>query len=215
MTLQVKICGIKSHAALEAAVLGGAHYIGFVIHPASPRHISPESAAELKAALPRGIKSVAVCVNPSDALLEEITHTLNPDFIQLHGSETPQRTHEVKERFGMGVIKALGIRQGEDLDTVYDYADSADMLLLDARSDNPEVPGGTGHSFDWTLLAGHHFPLPWFLSGGLSEANLINAVHTTGATRVDVSSGVEKSRGIKDPLRIRSFLTAAHTLEIP
>ena len=214
MTLQVKICGIKSHAALEAAVLGGAHYIGFVIHPASPRHIGPEAAADLKAALPRGVKSVAVCVDPSDTLLEDITHTLNPDFIQLHGKEPPQRAREVRERFGTGVIKALGIRQAEDLNAAIDFADSADMLLLDARSDNPDIPGGTGHSFDWTLLAGHHFPLPWFLSGGLNEANLINAVHTSGARMVDVSSGVEKSRGIKDPLKIRSFLTSAHTLEM-
>lgn len=194
--------------------MGGANFVGFVVHPPSPRHIAPEHAAELKALLTREIKSVAVCVDPTDALLENIIQELAPNFLQLHGKETPERVAEIRQRFGTPVIRALGIRQTEDLDAAYDFADCADMLLLDARSENPEIPGGTGHSFDWTLLAGHSMPLPWFLSGGLNEGNLANAVHSTGATMVDISSGVEKSRGVKDPLKIRSFLTTAHILEL-
>jgi len=213
MPLRTKICGIKSPDALEAAVMGGANYVGFVFYPPSPRNVSLERATELKMLLPRTIQSVAVCVDPTDERLHEITHTLAPGYLQLHGRETPQRVREIKEKFGVPVIRALGIRQAEDLNAMDDFADSADMLLLDARSDNPDMPGGTGHHFDWSLLAGHRFPLPWFLSGGLHEGNLANAVHATGATMVDVSSGVEKSRGIKDPLKIRAFLTHAHTLE--
>ncbi len=214
MSLKVKICGITTHDALEAAISCHASYVGFVYHPASPRHVPLEKAAALISALPASVASVLVCVDPEDAQLDEISQTLSPSYLQLHGAETPERVAEIKETYGIPIIRALGVRQAEDLEAAEAYASYANMLLLDARSDNPDIPGGTGHCFDWSLLAGHHFPLPWILSGGLNEGNLSNAVHMTGATMVDVSSGVEKSRGVKDPLKIRSFLTAAHTLEM-
>lgn len=213
MAIKVKICGLTTPAAVTAAVEGGADYIGFVIHPPSPRAITTDKAAALKALLPKSVKSVAVCVDPSDPLLTEITETIAPDYLQLHGAETPERVAEIKRRFSTPIIKGLGIRTSADLEAALAFADCADMLLLDARSDSPEMPGGTGHSFDWTLLAGHTFPLPWFLSGGLNEANLAAALRTTGTSLIDVSSGVESSRGVKDLNKIRSFLKLAHSLE--
>ncbi len=215
MTLKVKICGIKTQDALEAAVLGGAYYAGFVLHPPSPRNLSIRTARELRRELPSSVKSVIVCVDPSDALIQEIADVISPDFIQLHGGESPSRVTEIKQRFALPVIRAFGILQAEDLRAISAYEEVADMLLLDARSDNPDVPGGTGHSFDWRLLAGQRISVPWFLSGGLNESNLSTAIHASGARMVDVSSGVEKTRGVKDPIKIRSFLTAAHTLELP
>lgn len=209
MAVKVKICGITTKEAAEAAVESGTHYIGFVIHPPSPRALTASQAATLKARIPPHIKTVAVCVDPSDALLAEITEILAPGFLQLHGGETPERTAEIKRRFHIPVIKGLGIRSAADLDAIPDVAAYADMLLLDAHADSPEMPGGTGRVFDWSLLAGRTIPLPWFLSGGLNAANLVEAVRATGATLVDVSSGVESSRGVKDPDKIRAFLRLA------
>ncbi len=214
MPLKTKICGLSTAGNVEAVIAGGASFAGFVVHPPSPRNITPAHAATLRALLPADIHSVVVMVNPSDALLKEVVEVVSPAYLQLHGNETPQRVAEVKEQWEIPVIKALSVRQIEDLDAGLNYADSADMLLLDAPSNNPDMPGGTGHHFDWSLLAGRHISLPWFLSGGLNESNLFNAIHSTGAQMVDVSSGVESTRGVKDNDKIRAFLSMANTLGV-
>lgn len=211
--VSVKICGLTTSEALNVAVESGADYIGFVIHPPSPRHLLPEAAATLAAGLPEHVSSVVVCVNPSDTLLGDITRLVRPRFIQLHGDETPQRVQETKSRFGIPIIKALGIATAEDLAHCSRYADCADMLLLDAKTPTPDMPGGAGKTFEWSLLRGFTSPQPWFLSGGLNAENLAEAIHTTGATLVDVSSGVESVRGVKDNDKIRAFLKFAHSLE--
>lgn len=211
--VSVKICGITTPEALNVAVESGADYIGFVMHPPSPRHLLPEAAAALAAQLPDRVSSVVVCVNPSDALLDDIARHAAPRFLQLHGEESPQRVQEIKARYGMSIIKALGVATVQDLAHCSRYANVADMLLLDAKPPTPDMPGGAGKTFDWSLLHGFTSPLPWFLSGGLNAENLAQAIHTTRATLVDVSSGVESARGVKDGDKIRSFLNLAHSLQ--
>lgn len=207
---EVKICGLTTPETLEAALAGGAAYVGAVIFPKSPRHIEPEAAAELFAMARGRAAVVAVVVDPDDALLGRIATSLKPDFIQLHGNETPQRAAEVRALTGAKIIKALPIREDADFAAVPAWAKAADILLFDAKPPKgSELPGGVGHSFDWSLMANRALAARWFLAGGLDGTNLGEALRVTGASMVDVSSGVESAPGVKDIPLIRKFLDAA------
>lgn len=210
MTTGVKICGLTTAQTLDAALDGGASFVGAVIFPKSPRHITPAEAATLFARARGRAKVVAVVVNPDDALLTEIAATLKPDLIQLHGSETPERGDEVRALTGAGIIKALAIRTADDFAPAVAWEPVADHLLFDAKPvEGSVLPGGVGARFDWSLLAGRSFARPWFLAGGLEPENIAEAVRISGAPMVDVSSGVESAPGVKDPSRIAAFLEAA------
>jgi phosphoribosylanthranilate isomerase len=215
MTLQAKICGINSRRALDAAIAGGAAFVGFVFYPRSPRVLTPAAAAELAAAVPPGIRKVALVVDEPDARLSEILAALSIDMLQLHGKETPARVGDIKKRFGLPVMKAISIGAAADLAIAKDYLDVADWLLFDAKPPpqmTDALPGGNALSFDWQLLAGGTWPLPWMLSGGLNEGNLAEAVRISGAGVVDVSSGVEDKPGLKSPAKIAAFLELAARL---
>ncbi len=215
MTTQVKICGINAPDALEAAVDGGAAFAGFVFYPPSPRAVTPTQAAALTAAAPNGITTVGLFVDPDDAALEAALAEARLDMIQLHGHETPERTAAVRALTGRKVMKALGIGTAADLDAAADYADAADWLMFDAKppTDRDDaLPGGNAISFDWDLLAGRQWDKPWMLAGGLDAETVADAVRRSGAAVVDVSSGVERARGRKDPALIRHFIDAVHAL---
>jgi phosphoribosylanthranilate isomerase len=203
-----KICGLSTRPALDAALAGGAAYVGFVFFEASPRRVSLQVAAEL-AAIARGRASVvALTVDADDALLDAIADRVAPDFFQLHGRETPERARAIAAR--AGVIKALPVSHAVDLDRARDFEDAVDHLMFDAR---PPVgaarPGGHGQAFDWGLLAGRPFRRPWFLAGGLTPQNVTAAIAASGAPMVDVSTGVEGADGLKDAALIARFLEAA------
>lgn len=214
MAVQVKICGLNEPEGLRAAVTGGARYVGFVFYPASPRSVAPLLAAELARMVPTGVRTVALFVDPDDEFLEAVLGSVPIDTVQLHGRETPRRVAEVKQRYGLPVMKAIKVGGPEDLELALEHAQVADRLLFDAKPP-PKVaalPGGNGIAFDWTLLAGRSWPRPWMLSGGLNADNLAEAVRVTGATALDVSSGVEDRPGHKDPVLIREFLARAAAL---
>lgn len=208
MSVAVKICGLNDPAAVAAAA--EADFAGFVFFPRSPRHLEPEAAGALAAALPARVRRVAVTVDADDASLAAIVAGLRPDLIQLHGRETPARAAEIRGRFGVATIKALAIAEPQDLDAAAIYDDAIDWLLFDARPPaRPDaLPGGNAVSFDWRMLTGRVFARPWFLSGGLGPANVRAAIAASGAAAVDVSSGVEAAPGRKDPGLIASFLRA-------
>lgn len=217
MSLDVKICGLRSPEALEAAVGGGARYVGLVFYPPSPRAVGPVEAAALARLVPTGVRTVGLFVEPDDALLDAALGQVPLDMIQLHGGETPGRVAEIRAAVSMPVIKAMRVAVPADLDDVADYEAVADVLLFDAKPP-PNVtalPGGNGVPFDWTILAGRKWARPWFLSGGLTADNLAESVRTTGATAVDVSSGVEDRPGHKDPELVRAFLRRAAALDNP
>ncbi|MGE0045702.1 MAG: phosphoribosylanthranilate isomerase [Hyphomonadaceae bacterium] len=209
-----KICGLSDRSGLDAALAGGARYVGFVVFPKSPRHIDPAGAASLAAHARGRAETVAVLVNPSDADLAALT-PLAPDWIQLHGHESPARVAEARRHARKGVIRALQVSAAADLDAARAYEPAADMLLFDAKAPaGADRPGGHGAAFDWRILAGRRFSRPWFLSGGLTPENVAEAARISHAPLVDVSSGVEAAPGLKDPARIAAFLAAAHsTLE--
>ncbi|MGO4411238.1 MULTISPECIES: phosphoribosylanthranilate isomerase [unclassified Brevundimonas] len=208
MTL-AKICGLTTPETLEAALQGGAAFVGAVVFEKSPRHIPPLHAATLFDRARKRAKIVAVLVDPDDALLTEVGLILRPDLIQLHGHETPERAAEVRRLTGAGTIKALSIREAADFDAAADWAPYVDYLMFDAKPPaGSDLPGGVGASFDWSMLAGRRFDKPWFLAGGLSPDNVAEAVRISGATLVDVSSGVESAPGVKDRGRIDAFLKA-------
>ena len=207
---QVKICGITRPADLSAGAEAGARYAGFVFFPKSPRNLSVGDAAALAAEAPPGVARVGLFVSPDDAALDAVLDRVPLDIIQLHGSETPARVAEVKARTGLPVMKAVGISVPSDLDALWDYGLVADLLLVDAKAPpDAALPGGNGLSFDWRLLAGRRLLKPWMLAGGLTPANVAEAVRLTGASVVDVSSGVEAAPGQKDPALIRDFVMAA------
>ena len=205
-----KICGLSTPETVAAAIAGGASHIGFVFFGRSPRDIAPEAAARLAPpARAANVKVVAVTVDPDDALLDRLAATLKPDLIQLHGREIPSRARAVAVRTGAGVIKALPVSTASDLDAARTYETVVEHLMFDARPpEGSDLPGGVGASFDWTLLAGRRFERPWFLAGGLDPWNVADALRQSGAPLVDVSSGVERGAGIKDPLLISAFLEA-------
>lgn len=207
---QVKICGLREAAHVAAAVEAGARYLGFVFFPKSPRAILPAQAAALAADVPPGVARVGLFVDPGDALLEATLAGAPLDLIQLHGAESPARVSQIKARFGLPVMKAVGIAGPEDLDALWDYALVADMLLVDAKPPKDAVlPGGNGLAFDWRLLVGRKWLKPWLLAGGLTPANVAEAIRLTGAPGVDVSSGVETAPGVKDAALIRDFIREA------
>ena len=209
MMIKIKICGLTTPDTLDAALDGGADFVGAVVFPKSPRHIAPADAAVLFERARGRARVVAVTVNPDDALLEEIARTLKPDFIQLHGAETAERAESVRALTGAGVIKALPIRHGEDFAAADEWDYHADHLMFDAKPPEGSVlPGGVGHSFDWTLLADRVFRHPWFRAGGLNPDSVADALRITGAPMVDVSSGVESAPGVKDAGRIAAFIKA-------
>lgn len=207
---QIKICGLREAQHVAAAVEAGARYLGFNFFPKSPRSVTFKEARELGGDVPAGIARVGLFVNPDDELLDEALSVAALDLIQLHGSESPQRVAEVKSRFGLPVMKAVGIATAEDLPQLTDYGLVADMLLVDAKPPKDAVlPGGNGLAFDWRLLTGRRPLKPWMLAGGLTPANVAEAIRLTGAPAVDVSSGVETAPGQKDATLIRDFIAAA------
>lgn len=207
MPVDAKICGLTTPDAVDAAIAGGAHWLGFVVFRPSPRHVDPAAAGALAEPARGKADIVAVTVNADDALLAEIRDHLRPDWIQLHGSEDPKRVRAAKACAGKGVVKALPIREAGDLEAANAFADAADMLLFDAKPPKgASRPGGWGEAFDWTLLDGAAISRPWLLSGGLTPANVRAAVSASGAGAVDVSSGVESAPGVKDNALIARFL---------
>ncbi len=205
MGISVKICGLKTQAAVDAAHDAGAAWVGFVLYPDSPRHLPPDQMAALR--IPTSVKSVYVVVNQSaDALLELYT-IAQPDFLQLHGHETLEEVITIRKRIPSrcGIIKAITVRSGDDIARAHAYSPHVDALLFDAKPPVGGLPGGNGLAFDWALLAGRQFEVPWFLSGGLHTDNVEEAVRRSGALRVDASSSVESAPGVKDPLLIRQF----------
>ncbi|MCB9983742.1 MAG: phosphoribosylanthranilate isomerase [Rhodospirillales bacterium] len=204
----VKICGIKTQKSLEAAVQAGARYVGFVFYPPSPRNIAPYSAKELSLTLPTGVKAVGLFVDPTDEELEHILGIVPLDMLQLHGSESPKRVQQIKDKFAMPVMKAIKIHEAGDFESVKDYEPVVDWLLFDSRPENAALPGGTGQRFDWSLLEDRTFAKPWMLSGGLTPENVAEALSQLSPTAVDVSSGVESAPGIKDPDKIKAFIDA-------
>ena len=207
---KVKICGLRTEAALEAALAGRADYVGLVFFPPSPRNVAP-AVAKVLAARARGrAKIVALMVDPDDALIAEVVATAAPDILQLHGQETPARVAEVRARWGIPVMKAVAVETAEDARAALRYSAAADLILFDARAPAESTrPGGNGAPFDWRLLLGVTDEMPFVLSGGLTPDNVAEAIRLTGATIVDVSSGVESRPGEKDPDLIRRFLRAA------
>lgn len=186
---------------------GGAGFVGFMFFDRSPRNIGLQEAARLAEPVRGRLRIVAVTVDPDDALVDEIARELRPDLIQLHGRETPTRVHEVATRSGAGVIKAIPVSGPEDLSDASAYAEAADHLMFDAKlPPGSDRPGGGGAPFDWSILSGRRFARPWFLAGGLDPWNVTEALRVTGAPLVDVSSGVERGPGLKDPALIRAFL---------
>ena len=205
-----KICGLSTPETVAAALEGGAAYLGFNFFEKSPRHVTPQAAARLAAPARGKARIVAVTVDPSDTLLREIAGTLRPDFVQLHGHETPARVREAAMRTGAGTIKVIAVETDDDLRRLAEFEAVADHLMLDTKAPpGADRPGGHGVAFDWSLTYGRAFARPWFLAGGLDPWNVTEAVRLSGAPIVDVSSGVERGAGLKDPALIEAFLRAA------
>jgi phosphoribosylanthranilate isomerase len=208
---QVKICGLTNDAHVITALNAGADFIGFMNFAKSPRHIEPRDARPLALLAAGRAKTVSIMVDPDAAMVAATLQELQPDYVQLHGSETPQYCADLRAR-GVGVIKAFGVSKASDLTQVQSFLGSVDMVLFDAKPPTGEaITGGLGHVFDWTILDGLNVPVPWFLSGGLTVANVAHAIDVTGAKMVDVSSGVERARGLKDDALIAAFMAAVKT----
>jgi phosphoribosylanthranilate isomerase len=209
MPRQAKICGLTTTTTVDAALVGGAAFLGFMMFPASPRNIDPAAAGRLAAPARGRAGIVAVTVDPDDALLERIAADLAPDFMQLHGRESPSRAAEIRRRYGFGLIKVLPVTESADLAAAAAYEGLVDHLMFDARAPSGSTrPGGVGARFDPAILAGRRFERPWFLAGGLDPWNVGEALRLSGAPMADVSSGVERGAGLKDPALIGAFLEA-------
>jgi phosphoribosylanthranilate isomerase len=210
MTLIVKICGLKSAEVVDAALDSGADMIGFVFFPPSPRNVAFDTARALSERVRGRALKVALSVDATDALLRQIIESLAPDLLQLHGRESPDRVSAVRRRFGLPVMKALPIAEEADLAAIGAYEYQADRLIFDARAPREASrPGGLGRRFDWHLLRNIATAAPFMLSGGLDVDNVAEALRITRAPGVDVSSGIERALGEKDPDRIRAFVAAA------
>jgi phosphoribosylanthranilate isomerase len=214
MAVLVKICGINSAEAADAAARAGADFAGLMFHPKSPRHVTPEAARSLAQRLRDKVRIVAVIVDPRD---EDIVHAMNnavPDFLQLHGSESPARVGEIREKFGIPIIKVLPVAEAADFANLPAYEDAADMLMFDAKPPaNADRAGGHGVAFDWQLLRSRTISRPWFLAGGLTPENVSRAIAAANAAAVDVSSGVETAPGVKNPELIQSFIASARAAQ--
>ncbi|HVY19246.1 MAG TPA: phosphoribosylanthranilate isomerase [Bauldia sp.] len=210
MSLTVKICGLSTEETLDAALAAGADMVGFVFFQRTPRFVSTEKAAALAQRIRGRAKTVALTVDFDDATLDAIVTALNPDWLQLHGHESVERTAAIRHRYGKHILKAIGIASAADLDATQPYAEVVDAFLLDAKPPKDATrPGGNARSFDWTILSGFHSPVPYLLSGGLNPSNVAEAIRITGAPGVDVSSGVETTPGVKSPDLIRAFIANA------
>lgn len=215
MTVEAKICGINSEPAMRAAVAGGAAFVGLVFYAPSPRAVTAERAAALGALVPDGVTRVGLFVDMDDRSLAAILSAAPLDLLQLHGSETPARVRQIRETFGIPVMKAVRVASAGDIAAADGYLEVADRILFDAKAPTGmkgALPGGNALAFDWRLVAGRAWPLPWMLSGGLDAGNVAEAVRISGAPAVDVSSGVESAPGVKDAARIRDFLGAVKAL---
>lgn len=210
---EIKICGLRTKAAIDQVIGRRADYVGFIFFPKSPRHVEVDEAAALIDHVAGRARSVAVTVDADNELLEEIVYGAKPDMLQLHGHESPERVLTVKALFGLPVIKAFSIRERSDLDAIENYEGLVDRLLFDAKAPvNADLPGGNGVAFDWRLLKDIRDTIPYFLSGGLNAENVGTALMETGASGLDVSSGVESAPGNKDPDRIDAFFDAVESL---
>jgi phosphoribosylanthranilate isomerase len=214
MSLLVKICGLKTPEALDVALESGADLVGFVFFAPSPRNLGLDTARDLGARVKGRAGKVALSVDADDAVLAAIVEALNPDVLQLHGIESPERVTALRARFGLPVMKAIPVAERKDLARIELYKNVADRLLFDARAPREATrPGGLGMPFDWTLLKGVDPGIPYTLSGGLDAGNVAEALRVTRAPGVDVSSGVERAPGEKDPDKIRAFIRAARAAE--
>ena len=208
--IRVKICGLRTVDDVVAVARAGVAYAGFVFFPKSPRHLSIAEARALALAAPVGLAKVALIVNADDASIDAILADVPIDMLQLHGAETPTRVAEVRDRFGLPVMKAVGLSGEADLAAIMEYSLIADQLLIDAKpGSGTDLPGGNGLAFDWRLLVGRKWLRPWMLAGGLGPHNVAEAIRLTGAAQVDVSSGVESAPGVKDHAKIAAFVAAA------
>ncbi len=204
-SITIKNCGLNSTEAVEAATVSGADFLGFISYPPSPRHVSAEQIATLTADIPANIARVLVLVNPCNATIEQHLAVWTPTHLQLHEDESPERCAALKAEFGLPIIKALPVANADDIEAARAYESVVDFLLFDTKAPAGEVSGGTGRSFDWSLLTGKTFTVPYFLSGGIASENVAEALRISGATAIDISSGLESSRGVKDPEKIRQF----------
>jgi phosphoribosylanthranilate isomerase len=208
--VEVKICGLTTEEAVDAAVEAGTDYVGLVFFPPSPRNVSPERAAELIELLPEEVAKVGLFVDADDALLDEVMTHLRLDLLQFHGNETPERVEQVRLEYGVPVMKVIHVSEPADLSKADAYLQVADRLMFDAKPPKDATrPGGNAVAFDWSILAGKSWKLPWFLAGGLTPANVADAIKATNAPAVDVSSGVESAPGVKDLDLIAAFVKAA------
>ncbi|MEM7752655.1 MAG: phosphoribosylanthranilate isomerase [Pseudomonadota bacterium] len=207
--IRVKICGLKTRETVTAAVEAGAAYLGFNFVEKSKRFVDIETARDLAIDVPPGVAKVALVLDANDATLDQITSAVPLDMLQLHGDETPARVAEVKARYGLPVMKAVGIADKTDLAALNAYGAVADQLLVDTKPpQHGDLPGGTGLTFDWRLIANRRWQVPWMLAGGLTPDNVAQAIALTGTKQVDVASGVESAPGIKDTALIRAFLNS-------
>ncbi len=215
MTVEAKICGINTAQAAAAAVQGGADFIGLIFYPPSPRAVTPKQAHAIAAQVPGRVKKVALVVDAGDDTLREICAAVPLDLLQLHGNESPERVARIKAQFGIQVMKVVKVASAEDIAGAQAYQRIADRFLFDAKAPKDmknALPGGNALAFDWALLAGSSWPIPWMLAGGLHAGNLATAVRISGARAVDVVSGVEDKPGVKNPAKIQAFLDAAKAL---
>jgi len=214
--VRVKICGIRSPADLAAVVAARAAYVGLNFFPKSPRFVTLAEARTLALAAPEGLCKVALVVDADDAALDEIVEAMPVDMLQLHGKETPERVAGVKARYGLPVMKAVGVADEGDLAAVLEHSLAADQILVDAKAPKgAALPGGNGLAFDWRLVAQRRWLRPWMLAGGLTAANVAEAIRLTNARQVDVSSGVESAPGVKDSAKIAAFAKAALGPAVP
>lgn len=214
MSLIVKICGLSTRETLDVALDAGADMVGFVFFPPSPRHLTLETARDLGKEAGRRAVKVALTVDADDATLTNLVEALQPDILQLHGKESIVRLRDIKQKFGLPVMKAMAVETPADLASLPGYAAVADRILFDARAPKGATrPGGLGAVFDWHLLENLDLELPFMVSGGLNAGNVAEAVRITRAGGVDVSSGVERTAGVKDPEMIRAFVRAARTID--
>lgn len=204
---RIKICGLSTPETLDAAVAAGATHVGLVHYPPSPRHVSLEQAAALRARAPQGVKVVLLLVNQQPEPTAQAIQAVRPDVVQFHGSETPEWLALLKQNLPLEIWKAIGVRETANLERAQRYRDAADMLLYDAPA--KKLPGGTGLAFDWSLLANFRHTMPWGLAGGLTPATVGEAIRLTGAPLVDASTGVESAPGVKDMDKIAAFCKAA------
>jgi phosphoribosylanthranilate isomerase len=212
--VRVKICGLTREADVAACAAVGVTYIGLNFFPKSPRYVTPERARDLAAEAPVGMAKVGLVVDPEEALLDEICRVVPLDMIQLHGQESPARVVEVRARYGLPVIKAVGLANAGDLPKIAEYEPVADQLLVDTKAPKGAVlPGGNGLPFDWTLVAGRRWHKPWMLAGGLTVENVARAIEMTGARQVDLASAVESAPGVKDAAKIAAFVAAARSAD--